>query len=194
MNGHVNAHSALCRAVVRFVQRHTLGKAAVAFRRYRRIKSSDTSAYICLNSAFDNRFNSRFGKEIHIGKGNYAVFEHFRNGNHRAEVNVCIAELILSGPDLFGKPAVKRQVFTVSAENGHRRMRVAVIKTGAKHFTRAIYCSVEAALGHFLAYLIDFFAVYGKKSIFKRRTVGKKYICIFEKDFHFLSPCIFDKI
>jgi hypothetical protein len=67
-------------------------------------------------------------------------------------------------------------------------MRMAIVKPRAKHLARAVYRSVEAARGHLLAYFIYFFAVDGEKGVFKRSAVGKKYVCIFEKNFHFQPP------
>ena len=71
-----------------------------------------------------------FAVPVHIGKEHRPRLDHFQYRKTAANFDIVTGELRFEGPDVLIEPAAQFHIVRITAQERHRRMRMAVVKSG----------------------------------------------------------------
>ena len=85
---------------------------------------------ICLHAGLGNDVADIVAEIVHVGHARHAEFQAFGHGQHRRRAHAPAVQPVLARENVVVQPFLKLQVICVSAQQLHRKVRVAVDEAG----------------------------------------------------------------
>ena len=85
---------------------------------------------ICLHAGLGNDVADIVAEIVHVGHARHAEFQTFGHGQRRRRAHASAVQPVLAREDVVVEPFLQFQVVRVSAQQLHRKVRVAVDEAG----------------------------------------------------------------